>query len=248
LALKYGELSNTPKKTNTTLMIINNQLDEANKVKARFFGILSHDLRSPVANLVHFLHLQKESPDLLNTEQQEVHQQNITSSAEGLLYTMEAMLLWTKEQMENFRPNIKQISVSSLFEYIQNFSGQNDNIKIIFQQADGLYVTADENYLRTIMQNLTANEIRALKNLTDARIEWSAKKEGNTTILSIADNGIAISADQVKTLFDETAVNNERHGFGLHLVCDLAKAIQNKIAVESKSGKDTTFILTGAAA
>ncbi|HMC85445.1 MAG TPA: ATP-binding protein [Chitinophagaceae bacterium] len=240
--------SRSRKKANTTLMILNNQLDEANKIKARFFGILSHDLRSPVANLVHFLHLQKESPDLLNTEQQEVHQQNITSSAEGLLYTMEAMLLWSKEQMENFRPNIKQISLSSLFDYIQNFSGRNDKIKIIFRQADGLYVTADENYLRTIMQNLTANAIRALKNITNARIEWSAKKEGNTTILSISDNGTGISADQVKTLFDETTVNNERHGFGLHLVRDLAKAIQYKIAVESEPGKGTTFILTGAAA
>ena len=36
------------KKTNQKLQLLNQELDEANKVKARFFGILNHDLRSPV--------------------------------------------------------------------------------------------------------------------------------------------------------------------------------------------------------
>ena len=63
------------KKTNTTLMVLNNQLDEANKVKARFFGILSHDLRSPIANLVQFLQLQKDEPGLLTEAQRASHQE-----------------------------------------------------------------------------------------------------------------------------------------------------------------------------
>jgi signal transduction histidine kinase len=239
--------SRSRKKTNTTLMVLNNQLDEANKVKARFFGILSHDLRSPVVNLVHFLHLQKNSPDLLTEETQVTYQQNITSSAEDLLNTMEAMLLWSKEQMENFKPNIKVIAISSLFEYIQKFFGQTVKVKIIFQDPAGLKVSVDENYLRTIMQNLTANAVKALKNTPDATIQWAATKNGNTTILSITDNGPGIGAEQVKTLFDDSVANNEKNGFGLHLIRDLAKAIQYKIAVQSEPGKGTTFILSGAA-
>jgi signal transduction histidine kinase len=236
------------KKTNTTLMVLNNQLDEANKVKARFFGILSHDLRSPIVNLVHFLQLQKDSPDLLSEEQQIIHRQNISNTAEDLLNTMEAMLLWSKEQMENFRPNIKNIAVDDLFGYIQKFFGQTENIKISFDHLPGLAVSTDENYLRTIMQNLTANAIKALRNTPDANIEWYAKKEGNTTILSITDNGPGIGSEQAKTLFDDNVVNNEKNGFGLHLIRDLAKAIQYKIAVQSEPGKGTTFILSGAAA
>ena len=100
-------------------MVLNSQLDEANKVKARFFSILSHDLRSPIVNLVHFLHLQKDEPDLLSGEEQVKHRQNISDSAENLLNTMEAMLLWSKEQMENFRPNIKTIPVDNLFELMR---------------------------------------------------------------------------------------------------------------------------------
>ena len=240
--------SRSRKKTNTTLMVLNNQLDEANKIKARFFSILSHDLRSPIVNLVHFLHLQKDSPDLLNENQQSVHRQNISDAAEDLLNNMEAMLLWSKEQMENFRPNIKNIAISDLFEYIQKFFGQTENVKIKFDDVAGLTVSTDENYLRTIMQNLTSNAIRALKNTPGATVEWKAKKEGSTTLLSITDNGPGIGREQAKTLFDESVVNNEKTGFGFHLIRDLAKAIQCKIAVQSEPGKGTTFILSNVAA
>ena len=239
--------SRSRKKTNTTLMVLNNQLDEANKVKARFFSILSHDLRSPIVNLVHFLQLQKDSPDLLSGEQQAVHQQNISESAEDLLNNMEAMLLWSKEQMENFRPNIKSIAVNDLFEYIRKFFGQTEKVNIVFNAASGLMVSTDENYLRTIMQNLTSNAIRALKNTSNASIEWKAVKEGETTLLSITDNGPGIAADQANALFDDSVVNNAKTGLGLHLIRDLAKAIQYKIAVQSEQGRGTTFILSSVA-
>jgi signal transduction histidine kinase len=240
--------SRSRKKTNTTLMVLNNQLDEANKVKARFFSILSHDLRSPIVNLVNFLHLQKDSPDLLNQAQQTAHRQNISDAAEDLLNNMEAMLLWSKEQMENFRPNIKNIAVGDLFEYIQKFFGQTENVKIKFDDVAGLVVSTDENYLRTIMQNLTSNAIRALKNTPGATIEWKARKEGTTTLLSVTDNGPGIGREQAKTLFDESVVTNEKTGFGFHLIRDLAKAIQYKIAVQSEPGRGTTFILSNIAA
>jgi len=239
--------SRSRKKTNTTLMVLNNQLDEANKVKARFFGILSHDLRSPIVNLVHFLHLQKDSPDLLNEEQQASQRQKISESAESLLNTMEAMLLWSKEQMENFRPNIKMIAVSDLFDYIEKFFGQSGNISIRFDALPGMMIPADENYLRTIMQNLTSNAIRALRNTKDPVVEWKARKEGDRIFLSITDNGPGIEPARAKSLFDESVVNNEKTGFGLHLIRDLAKAIQYKIAVQSEEGKGTTFILSNAA-
>lgn len=49
--------SRNRQKTNKKLQVLNSELDQANKVKTRFFSILNHDLRSPVANLIHFLHL-----------------------------------------------------------------------------------------------------------------------------------------------------------------------------------------------
>ncbi|MEO6316269.1 MAG: HAMP domain-containing sensor histidine kinase [Chitinophagaceae bacterium] len=240
--------SRNRKKTNTTLMVLNNQLDEANKVKARFFSILSHDLRSPIVNLVHFLQLQKNDPDLLTQEQQAKHREHISESAEDLLNNMEAMLLWSKEQMANFKPNITTIPVTTLFAYIEKFFAQSPGIQFTFDATENIMIATDENYLRTIMQNLTSNAIRALKNTTGASIQWKAKQEAGKVILSITDNGPGIASEQAKVLFDDSAVNNAKNGLGLHLIRDLAKAIQYKISVQSGTGNGTTFILSGVAA
>jgi signal transduction histidine kinase len=242
--LLYRQASNR-KKTNTTLMVLNNQLDEANKVKTKFFGILSHDLRSPVANLINFLELQKNEPELLSDEQRSRHQQKISESAEDLLNNMESMLLWSKEQMENFKPQIKNVAVSDLFDYLQKFFPQNDAVKLRFAEAQGLTVSTDENYLRVIMQNLTSNAIKAVNHSPNGFIEWTAKKEGNKTVLSITDNGPGINEEQLKSLFNGDSISaNSRTGFGFHLIQDLAKAIQYKILVQSKPGVGTTFTLS----
>jgi signal transduction histidine kinase len=234
------------KRKNTTLMILNNRLDEANKVKAKFFGILSHDLRSPVSNLIHFLHLQKHEPGLLTGEAQAVHRQRISQSAEDLLNTMEMMLLWSKEQMDHFQPHIKNVAVSDLFEYLQRFFSQTEQVAIRFSHEPGLMVSTDENYLRVIMQNLTSNAIKALHDTPGGTIEWNAWKQGNNIGLSITDNGPGISDDQAKAIYEDAIAINAKSGFGLHLIKDLARAIRYNISIHVQPGLGTTFTLTSA--
>jgi signal transduction histidine kinase/tetratricopeptide (TPR) repeat protein len=234
----------TRKKTNTTLLKLNSELDEANKIKATFFGILSHDLRGPIANLVNFLHLQKESPDLFTPEQANANQKKISSSADNLLETMEAMLLWSKGQMQHFKPQIKMVAVSSLFEHLQQFFSSTENVLIGYSQPPGLMVSTDENYLQTIMHNLTSNAIKVLQNTPNATIHWLAKQEGNQILLSVTDNGPGVKAEQVKALNEDNAVVNSKTGFGLHIIRDLAKAIQCRISLQPGDEAGTTFVLS----
>jgi signal transduction histidine kinase len=232
------------KKSNTTLMVLNNELDEANKVKLKFFGILSHDLRAPVASLVNYLHLLKNDPGLLATEDRAVHQEQMSQSTEDLLQTMETMLLWSKEQMENFKPDIRMVAVRDLFDHLQKFFAQTPDIRISFLDAGALALRADENYLKVIMQNLTSNAIKALRNKPGAYIEWKATQERGQTVLSVTDNGPGIAADEAKALYNEGDVVNTKTGFGFHLIRDLAKAIRLRISIVSAPGKGTTFTLS----
>ncbi len=234
----------TRKKTNTTLMVLNNQLDDANKVKAKFFGILSHDLRSPISNLVNFLHLQKNEPGLFTADQATAHEKKIVSSAESLLETMEAMLLWSKGQMENFKPEIKSVAVNDLYSYLEKFFATTENVQLTFNNPQNVLVTTDENYLQTIMHNLTANAIKALKNTPNATILWNVVQEQDKISLSITDNGPGLNTEQSEALYEDAIITSSKTGLGLHIIRDLAKAIQCKIKVQSKPGIGTTFILT----
>lgn len=231
------------KKTNTKLQTLNAELDEANQIKAKFFAILSHDLRSPVANLINFLHLQKESPELLSPEIKQRNELKISESAENLLETMESMLLWSKSQMEHFEPKMKQITVRYLFDYLQNFFANNEKIDFAFSDFSELQLVTDEDYLKTILQNLTGNAVKALSQIDNAKITWMAEKNDTQIILSITDNGPGISDQQKELLFSESSTIGSKTGFGFHLIRDLAKAIDCKINLVQNNGQGTEFQL-----
>jgi len=236
--------SQNRKKVNEKLQLLNTELDQANKTKTRFFSILNHDLRSPVSNLIHFLHLQKESPELLDSESKQRLENKTIAGAENLLTSMEDILLWSKGQMENFEPKIKMIAIASIFKDIQNHFESEEKIKIRFENFDDIAVATDENYLKTIMRNLTGNAIKALGKTENPCIIWKAWQVNEKSYLSITDNGPGGSQEQFKALYDETEVVGIKSGLGFHLIRDLAIAIDCKIEVKTKANKGTTFVLS----
>jgi signal transduction histidine kinase len=189
------------------------------------------------------LHLQKEAPELMTEEIKARNQQKISASAEGLLENMESMLLWSKGQMENFKPQVKRIAINEVYDYLQRFFASTDTVKISFENKDNLNVSTDEDYLKTIMQNLTNNAIKALKTSPNGTIHWKAEQQNGQIILSITDNGSGISEQQIASLYDEDAIIGSKSGLGLYLIRDLAKAIACKISVKSSLGLGSEFQL-----
>lgn len=235
--------SRNRRKTNDKLQLLNTELDEANKAKTRFFSILNHDLRGPVANLVFFLQLQKESPEMLDEESTKRMQDKTMAGAENLLNSMEDILQWSKSQMENFKPQPKKIALNSLFEDTKSHFSSEEKVQILFENKDNIQINTDENYLKTIIRNLTGNAIKALNGIENPTIIWKAWQENETSYLSISDNGKGASDEQFKALYDDKEVVGIKSGLGLHLIRDLAKAIDCEISVDSKVNQGTTFTL-----
>lgn len=232
------------KKNNQKLRQLNSQLEEANRIKTRFFGILNHDLRSPVANLIHFLHLQKENPEMLNQETKERLQNKTISGAENLLSSMEDILLWSKGQMENFKPQPKKITVEQLFEDNKKVFSGYQHITFEYHNPENIEIFTDENYLKTILRNLTSNSINVFSTTENPTIIWKAWQEKNKTYLSITDNGPGSEKEKFRALYDETEVVGIKSGLGLHLIRDLAKAINCEISVNSIQNEGTTFVIS----
>ena len=70
-------------------------------------------------------------------------------------------------------------------------------------------------------------------------------------IISIKDNGIGISKDDQKKIFDEfyrvdtgNIHNVKGHGLGLHYVKQVVDYHHGKITVESKLGEGTNFVIS----
>jgi signal transduction histidine kinase len=241
---------------NTNLDTKNLELDQANKAKTRFFSILNHDLRGPVANLIFFLQLQKDSPEMLDEESTKRMQDKTMTGAENLLASMEDILQWSKSQMENFKPQPKNLAINQLFDDTKKVFSGYMNIKFEYENPDNIEVFTDENYLKTIVRNLTSNAINVLAEFVTSSLSsslktgsveriiiWKAWQENEKSFLSITDNGPGAHQEKLKALFDESEVSSSKSGLGLHLIRDMAKAIDCEISVDSEIGVGTTFVL-----
>jgi len=167
----------------------------------------------------------------------------VITGAENLLSSMEDILLWSKGQMENFKPHFKEVSVAVVFEEMKNHFSGVENIVILFEDQNNIILNTDENYLKTIIRNLTGNAIKALEKTENGIIIWKAWQENNQIYLSITDNGIGGTQEKFKALYDDSEVIGIKSGLGLHLIRDLATAINCKIEVISKPDSGTTFTI-----
>lgn len=231
------------KKLNNKLQKLNQELELANKTKTRFFSILNHDLRAPVANLVNFLQLQSENPDLLDEETAKHMHNKTIIGAENLLNSMEDILQWSKSQMENFKPQPKKVLVSKIFDDIKSHFSSFEKIELLFENQDNIVSVTDENYLKTIIRNLTANAIKATENIENPKTIPKAWQENNQSLISTTDNGKGADLEQFKALYDETEVTGIKLGLGLHLIRDMAKAISCSVSLDKKIQNGTSLVL-----
>lgn len=227
------------KKTNAKLTTLNTELDEANKNKMRFFGILNHDLRSPVSSLVHFLQLQKEAPDLMDENTKEKLSLQTEKYAHQLLNTMEDLLLWSKSQMEKFKPEKTNFTINTLFNEVKNEFLWVEKIPIQFEE-NTIELFSDKEYLKTILRNLINNALKVLDNKENPFIKISAINHKNSVDLLVWDNGGGTKMEKFRALYDENTNIGIKQGLGLHVIRDLSKAIGAEITVNSDEEKGET--------
>lgn len=214
------------RKTNIQLQGLNQQLASANKINTQFFSILQHDLRRPIAGIISLLRFQKNNPAL---------GERALQSAENLLESMEDLLLWSKSQMENFKPQFSEVAIADLFGYLKNAFPSGE---VQFQQpAEGMTLHTDEHFMRTILLNLTNNAVHALSDTTAPVIEWKAWQDETNNYVSISDNGPGATEEQLRPLYDDTMPIGIKNGLGLHIVRDMARAIQCTIVVNTQKAE-----------
>ena len=180
---------------------------------------------------------------MFDVETKERLEEKTILGAENLLASMEDILLWSKGQMENFKPKQTTFKVHELFTDNQKVFSGYVNISVEYENPEDVEIFTDRDYLKTIIRNLTSNSIHSFTNTKNRTIIWKAWINENGPALSITDNGPGATEAKFKALYDETQVVGIKSGLGLHLIRDFAKAIDCHIEVHSEIGKGTTITL-----
>jgi signal transduction histidine kinase len=162
---------------------------------------------------------------------------------------------------------IQQIdTMSSIASAFSNFAKmpaqQNETLNVVnivklaldIFSEDYIFFNADEesiiaNFDRTqlirVVTNLVKNAIQAIPEDQDPKINVSVVSEFDNVTILVADNGIGISEENTKKIFEpKFTTKSSGMGLGLAMVKNIVETYNGSITFTSEHGKGTTFKVT----
>jgi PAS domain S-box-containing protein len=229
------------------------ELNEINATKDRFFSIIAHDLRGPVNNLVGFSDL-LERNHLVYDKDKLAHIINLMNTSAKKTYSLlENLLLWSKSQRDkiSFTPQtyICKELVEEVLDEMQHLAYAK-GINIISNDGKGHPVLVDKDMFKTVYRNLISNAIK-FTNKGGSITIGCGKLINNQVEFFVKDNGVGIAPDILTKLFKldhniTTEGTNKEKGTGLGLILckEFIEKHKGEIRVESEVGKGTAFKFT----
>ena len=226
------------------------QLKQTDKVRRDFVANVSHELRTPLSILRGYIETLLESPETSRDELLRIlrvmkrHSNRLDLLAEDLL---------TLAQLESANPNLQlgNVDVSSFFEeLIRDWEKKlaNKQLKIIVDvPSDLTTIRADRIRLQEALYNLLDNAVKY--SLEHGEITLMARWRDQQIALSVSDNGIGISKDDLPRIFERFyRIDKARShdsvrgtGLGLAIVKHIAQLHGGHVEAESEIGRGTTI-------
>lgn len=228
------------------------ELHVMNASKDRFFSILAHDLRSPVSALSVFTEQLISNLETLERQELVEYLSVIHNTSKGLSELLEALLLWAGFQVNRIDFNKVPVNV---YEAANNarklLQAGIQHKEILFSNniPESAFVFADADMVNTIFRNLVSNAVKFTP--AGGNIEVMAEEDGEFLILSVKDNGIGISGQDMDKIFridkqlSHIGTQGEKgFGLGLLLCKEMVQKNGGEIWVESIPGNGTVFSFT----
>jgi PAS domain S-box-containing protein len=222
---------------------------ELGELKSRFVSMASHEFRTPLSTILSSAYLISKYEKTDEQPKRDKHIQRIVSSVNMLTDILNDFLSVGK--IEEGRVQVRMMpieldtwmdeAVSELRQILKK--GQH----ISYEHSGENEVKLDPSLLKHIVQNLVSNAIKFSPE--DATITLTTRTDQDTFSLSVTDQGIGISEEDQKHLFERffrgaNATNIQGTGLGLHIVCKYAELMDGLVTCKSVLEKGTTFTVT----
>jgi signal transduction histidine kinase len=225
----------------------NEALEDADKIKVDFVHHVSYELRSPLTNIIGFVHLLGEPATGPLTEKQREYLEYITVSTNTLLALINNILDLATIDAGRMNLDLALVDIreamSAAAEGVQDrmVSG-GVTLDIKAPTNIGSFV-ADKLRLRQILFNLLANALSFSP--PGSAVSLRAERRADAIVFSVTDMGPGIPPDMLKKVFDwfETHSLGSRHrgpGIGLSLVRSFVELHGGEVTIDSAVGQGTT--------
>ncbi len=250
--LRLQEVEELNVQLKDTLNQRNKKLNEIVATNTKFISIIAHDLRTPFVSILGVLEILRESLNDYSIIEIEKYIDMVSNSANRSLNLLDNLLAWTISQNKEKSFNPVKINLFELLvDEIDNMdtSAKQKQIFLNHSIAPNVQVTADLQMVKTILRNLISNAIKFTN--SGGEINISARESNEFIEIEVKDNGIGISHENQKTLFNfdvyHTSIGTKSElgtGLGLLICKEFIQLHGGNIRVESELGKGCEFKFT----
>lgn len=216
-----------------------------------FFANVSHELRTPITVVRAYT---ESLVDGIITNEDKVHQyyERILSECKSMERLVGDLLLLSKMQNPDFQVEKEPVNLVQIFEEIVRSAGtigKEKNIRIKLDYEKDLYMMyGDYDRLRQMFLVIFDNAVKFSPENSSVYVTIR-ETEKETVAISIRDEGIGISAEELPSIFDKFYKSKLRQnakgtGLGLAIARQIALKHEGNIQVNSEVGKGTEFIFT----
>lgn len=227
----------------------NQKLAELNAEKNALISIVSHDLSGPLSEIGLWHQVLVGGRATFGTEQQRKAIDRIGQATKNGEMLIRRILDVEKAETNRHVVQLEEIRVGALLEHaVQPYrqKAQEKQIELKTQIDPSLEWMTDRQIFERIADNLLNNAIKYTP--AGKKVTVSLAKENAGLVLSIADEGVGIPADELPYLFTKYArisskptAGENSTGLGLSIVKRLADELGAEVKVKSTPGEGSTF-------
>jgi PAS domain S-box-containing protein len=222
---------------------------ESEKAQRDFIANISHEFRTPVAAIKGFAETLIRG-GLEDSKNRRRFVRIIDRHADRLGWLIEEVLTISTLEGGAAQLNLAPIKLSKFVrDYLLSIRTliRARDISVSVAIPATLRASADEHYLRQVLENVLSNAIKYNRRGGWIRVEASSRPEG--ILVSVRDGGVGIGVEDLRRVFDrfyrvEKGASNGNTGLGLYIVKKIVEAHGGRLWAESILGKGSSFHFT----
>jgi signal transduction histidine kinase len=220
-------------------------LQEYDRLKSEFVGIVAHDFRRPLMAIRGFAELVADEPDLPPETRLEF-MRTVINETDHLAVLANDTLLITQIETGQMSYNFREIDVGPfLLDAVP--LGLSEHSVLMDVPPNFPKIWADPDRMRQVLSNLVSNAAKYSAPGTSVMVRVR-ERGAHHIVIEVIDHGLGIPPEQVGKLFQKFArVRTEDHlkvsgtGLGLYISRLIVEGHGGQIWVESELGKGSTF-------
>lgn len=228
---------------------------QATKAKSQFLANMSHDIRTPMNAIVGVTKLMEH--EVNNPEKLTYYIGKLRHSSQYMLGLINDVLDMSKIESGDVQLNLGPVKMAEQVGQIESIirsqsNEKNQEFTVLVHEITHEYLIGDSIRLRQVFLNLLSNAVKYTQEggkICFELTELACDKPGYATILtSVTDNGVGMSEEFQKKMFDPFA--RERNsttnkvggtGLGLSIAKNIVELMNGKITVKSEPMKGSRF-------